>query len=335
LPIEPKPDTAAAQAVERDIDAAKTAVEAQIEQMKPDVFINQTLLYPPDPGMLAAAEQALASHQAQVKEFERQKALRERLFNVMYAFRRHPIGDTFIRLLSEWENANSRINERRILYQFIVETLRPGGLPRDGPFVWCSTGKDPTEFEDPTVEQIKMATKSILTPPGVASFINLKTPRAVVIGGELRYSLTIIFDKAAQARPEFAALQRGIDDALRDKWPARLPVGLKSPFHDGAEKAGVYDGYKAGDIFISPWSKDQPGAVNVQKQDIIDWSEFYAGWLVRANVRPFAYDQGGNRGCSFFLESVQFLKPGKRLDGRRAASESFPDDEVGSDDEPV
>jgi hypothetical protein len=32
---------------------------------------------------------------------------------------------------------------------------------------------------------------------------------------------------------------------------------------------------------------------------------------------------------------VQFLKPGKRLDGRRAASESFPDDEVGSDDEPV
>jgi hypothetical protein len=225
-------------------------VEAQIEQMKPDVFINQTLLYPPDPGMLAAAEQALASHQAQVKEFERQKALRERLFNVMYAFRRHPIGDTFIRLLSEWENANSRINERRILYQFIVETLRPGGLPRDGPFVWCSTGKDPTEFEDPTVEQIKMATKSILTPPGVASFINLKTPRAVVIGGELRYSLTIIFDKAAQARPEFAALQRGIDDALRDKWPARLPVGLKSPFHDGAEKAGVYDGYKAGDIFI-------------------------------------------------------------------------------------
>ena len=102
---------------------------------------------------------------------------------------------------------------------------------------------------------------------------------------------------------------------------------MRSPFHDGAEKAGVYEGYKAGDVFISPWSKDKPGAVNAQKQDIIDWTEFWAGWLVRANVRPFAYDQGGNKGCGLFLDSVQFLRPGKRLDGRKAASESFPDDE--------
>jgi hypothetical protein len=165
-----------------------------------------------------------------------------------------------------------------------------------------------------------------MTPPGIASFINLKEPRAVVVGGELRYSLTLIFDKAAQGRPEFLELQKGIDLALKEKWPARLPPGLKSPFHDGAEKAGIYTGYKAGDIFISPWSKDKPGAVNARKQDILDWSEFYAGWTARAFVRPFAYDTGGNRGCSFFLDSVQFLKPGPRLDGRKAASEAFPDD---------
>jgi hypothetical protein len=171
-----------------------------------------------------------------------------------------------------------------------------------------------------------MTTHAILTPPGVASFLNLQKPRAVVTGGELRYSLTLIFDKAAQARPEFKLLQQGIDEALRERWPSRLPVGLKSPFHDGLEKEDQYDGYKAGDIFISPWSKDKPGAVNARKEDIIDWSEFFAGWLARANVRPFAYDQGGNKGCGLFLDSVQFLRPGPRLDGRRAASESFPDD---------
>ena len=180
-----------------------------------------------------------------------------------------------------------------------------------------------------------MATKQILTPPGVSSFLNLQKARAIVEGADPRFSLTIIFDKAAQARPEFKALQMGIDDALREKWPSKLPVGLVSPFHDGAEKAGVYDGYKAGDIFISPWTKNKPGCVNARKEDIIDWSEFYAGWIVRANVRPFAYDTAGKRGAALFLESVQFLKPGKRLDGRKAASESFPDDEESADEEMV
>jgi hypothetical protein len=192
---------------------------------------------------------------------------------------------------------------------------------------------DPSDPSD--TKDIGMATKAILTPPGTCSFLNLKEPRAVVDGGEPRYSLSIIFNKEQQARPEFKRLQEGIDEELKRRWPARLPVGLKSPFHDAAEKAGLYEGYKAGDIFISPWSKDMPGCINNRKEDIIDWSEFYAGWLVRANVRPFAYDQGGNKGCSFFLDSVQFLKPGKRLDGRKAANESFPDDGEGDDEEMV
>lgn len=201
--------------------------------------------------------------------------------------------------------------------QRAAAALRPAERSRDGPLAW----QDSTDTKD-----LIMATTSILTPPGIASFLTLQKPRPVVVGGEPRFSLTLIFDKAAQARPEFKALQVGIDAALKDRWPSKLPPGLRSPFHDGAEKAGVYEGYKAGDIYISPWSKDQPGAVNAQKQDIIDWSEFWAGWLARANVRPFAYDQGGNKGCGLFLDSVQFLRPGPRLDGRKAASESFPDD---------
>jgi Protein of unknown function (DUF2815) len=170
-----------------------------------------------------------------------------------------------------------------------------------------------------------MAKEQIMTPPGTASFLNLKEPRAVTEGAEPRYSLTLIFDKAQQARPEFKALQVGIDEALKEKWPTKLPPGLLSPFHDGAEKT-QYEGYKAGDIFISPWSKTMPGCVNAQKQDIIDWSEFWAGWIARAFVIPFAYDRAGKKGAGLLLNSVQFLRPGKRLDGRKLASESFPDD---------
>jgi Protein of unknown function (DUF2815) len=180
-----------------------------------------------------------------------------------------------------------------------------------------------------------MATRAVVTPVGIASFINLKEPRAIVEGSDPRYSFSLIFDKAAQATPEFKRLSEAVDEAIHQKWPNRLPIGLRSPFRDGAEKAGKYDGYKAGDIYISPWSKDKPGAVDIQRQDILDWSEYFAGWTARANVRPFAYDTGGNKGCGLFLDSVQMLRPGKRLDGRKAASESFPDDVSAEDDELV
>ena len=270
--------------------------------------------------MLDAAEQALIRH-------KRKTEADEAFSRALRVFRARPTRTVFAMLIMAWKESCATDYD---VFEFIAETLRSGGLPRDGPFVWTSP-EDPTDTED--METPQMATRSILTPPGVASFLNLKEARAVVTGGEPRYSLTIIFDKAAQARQEFKNLQIGIDEALKQKWPARLPTGIKSPFHDAGEKAGQYDGYKSGDIFISPWSKDQPGCINARKEDIIDWSEFYAGWLVRANVRPFAYDQGGNKGCSFFLDSVQFLKPGKRLDGRKAANESFPDDGEGDDGE--
>ena len=283
----------------------------------------------PSPGMLQTAETALEQYRAQLNSEATAKA--KNFIEAQWLYRREPSLSSFNYLMNNCQTSADKVEA----YNFITETLRPEGFPRDGPFVWTSPTTDTAETQTPSREQITMATKSILTPPGVASFLNLKTPRAVVTGGELRYSLSIIFDKAAMARPEFKKLQEGIDAAIKDKWPARLPTGLKSPFHDAGDKAGTYEGYKAGDVFISPWSKDAPGCINVRKEDIIDWSDFYAGWLVRANVRPFAYDQGGNKGCSFFLDSVQFLKPGPRLDGRKAANQSFPDDASEFDDEMV
>jgi hypothetical protein len=154
-----------------------------------------------------------------------------------------------------------------------------------------------------------MATGRILTPIGISSFINLKEPRAVVVGGEPRYSISIIFDKAAQATELFRNLEQAIQDAVRRKWPNKVPTGLRSPFRDGAEKEGQYEGYKSGDIFISPWSKDKPGVVDINRQDLLDLSDVYAGWTCRAFVRPFAYDAGGDKGVGLFFNSVQFLRP--------------------------
>ena len=286
----------------------------------------------PDPGMMTAVENALDAHHQQMAAHQRAQDAMKRFYNAQHAFRRNPDFHTLASMVANTDPLTRPIKE---VFDTIVNVLRPGGLPRDGPFVWCSDQADSTDtFDQADQEEIKVASHVILTPPGVSSFLNLQKPRAIVEGGEPRYSLTLIFDKNAQKRPEFANLQKGIDEALRDFWPAKLPSGLISPFHDGQEKAGQYEGYHPGDIFISPWTKSAPGCVNNRREDIIDWSEFYAGWIVRANVRPFAYDRAGKRGCSFFLETVQFLKPGPRLDGRKPANQSFPDDDEG-DEEPV
>jgi|SRR5262252_815973 len=174
-----------------------------------------------------------------------------------------------------------------------------------------------------------MATKAILTPPGVASFLNLEKPRVMpgIVNAEPRYSLNLIFDKQAQATSEFKALQDGCQEAAKEFFKGKLPAGLRSCFRDGAEKEGQYSGYKAGTIFVQPWSKNKPGVVNRERQEVVDYTEFYAGWTARAFVRPFAYDQAGNKGVGLFLDVVQFLRPGPRLDGRTDATKAFPDDQ--------
>jgi hypothetical protein len=180
-----------------------------------------------------------------------------------------------------------------------------------------------------------MALEKILTPPGIASFLNLVKPRAAAVGGEPRYSLVLIFDKKAQATPEFRALQAGVERAIVEKWPNKKPHGLASPFRDGAEKEGQYEGYHAGDVFISPWSKEKPGVVDRKQQSVLDWSDIYSGWTARANVRPFGYDTAGKRGVGLLLDNAQFLKSGPRLDGRGSAEGAFPQDQPEDEDEPI
>jgi hypothetical protein len=184
-----------------------------------------------------------------------------------------------------------------------------------------------------------VATKAILTPPGVCSFLHLDKPQPVIFGsgapaGEPRYSMVLIFDKQAQASVEFRALEEAVDAATMEFFKGKIPAKMRSPFRDGEEKMDKYSGYKKGHIFISPWSKNKPGVVNRHRQDVIDFTEFYAGWLARAYVRPFGYDQAGNKGVGMFLDVVQFLKPGPRLDGR-VSTDAFPEDESKYVDEEV
>lgn len=107
------------------------------------------------------------------------------------------------------------------------------------------------------------------------------------------------------------------------------------PFRDAGEKS--YDGYHAGHTFISPWSKNKPGVVDVNRQDILVPEEVWSGQLVRANVVPFAWTPTGRKGVSFGLNHLQLIQSEgrQRLDGRPTAGSAFDDGEVKEQDKDI
>ena len=137
---------------------------------------------------------------------------------------------------------------------------------------------------------------------------------------EPKYGLTMLFPKGA----DLSKLKAAAQEAVKEKWGDKPPKNLRSPFRDQGEKE--YEGYEEGAVFVSASSKQKPGLVDRQRQDIIDETEFYPGCYARATLRAFAYDNNGNKGVAFCLNNIQKLRDGNPLDGRTRAKDDFADD---------
>jgi Protein of unknown function (DUF2815) len=171
--------------------------------------------------------------------------------------------------------------------------------------------------------------QSVITPYGKIAFPNLFEARAVPgTGNDPRFSVTLIFDEAAQKKPEYKALQDEILAAANEKFPGLKGKfgALRMPLRKGEEKSEQYAGFDPGTVFISPWTKERPGLVDRNRNEILTKAEVWAGQLARARVRPFAYDTSGNKGVGLMLEHVQIVKADMpRIDGRKSAAEVFTD----------
>ena len=176
----------------------------------------------------------------------------------------------------------------------------------------------------------------IITPKAMLSYPHLDIPQVAMNGqGKPKYSGSLVFLSGTNLKTlEDAALA-----AAEEKWPGKaaqmfktgqltLKGGKGATFRtDAAAK-----GYPEGSTYINVRTEQQPGAVYlwagpdgkpaVIPQEKIK-TDLYAGALVRASVRAFAYDTAGNRGVAFALNNVQKLGDGPRLDGRKAAQDEF------------
>jgi Protein of unknown function (DUF2815) len=167
------------------------------------------------------------------------------------------------------------------------------------------------------------------TPYATLSFASLFTPRPRAPGGDAVYQCALIFDEKQQKSPAYKALQDACIAAARNEWGDNIKLNqIKMPFRDAGEK--TYDGYHPGHTFIQPWSKNKPGIVDRNREDILLPEEVWSGQLVRANVVPFAWSHTGKRGVSFGLNHVQVIESEgrQRLDGRPSAGSAFDDGEV-------
>lgn len=168
------------------------------------------------------------------------------------------------------------------------------------------------------------------TPHFRVSYPKVFRPELNKLSKKEEFSVVALFPKGA----DLSVLKKAAQDACEKEWGAdktKWPPGLRSPFRDQGEriKAAIAEekappaGYEDGAIYLNLKSKNKPGVVDQNVQDIIVESDFYAGCWARATVFAQAYAQAGNKGVSFYLQNVQKVKEGEPLGGKVAPQNDF------------
>lgn len=170
-------------------------------------------------------------------------------------------------------------------------------------------------------DKMDISKKKCTTPEFRASFANVHEAKAAFEGQDEKYSVVMLFPEKTSLKE---TLQRCAHNAGVEKFGAdktKWPKNLMMPFKDGNEKQ-QWEGYP-GHIAVTASSKQRPGIVDADLQDLISKEDFYSGCYARATVIAFAWSKMGKNGISFSLQNLQKLRDGKRFSGRKQASEDF------------
>lgn len=166
---------------------------------------------------------------------------------------------------------------------------------------------------------------STVTPEFRVSFPQVFRAKRNDLNGQDEFSVMALFKKGEN----LDLLKKAARAACVKKWgedQTKWPEKIKSPFRDQKEKAKsgkLPEGHSEGAIFMTFKSKERPKVVDQNVQEIIESSQFYAGCWARASVSAFAYDQKGNKGISFGLNHLQFMRDGDAFSARPKVEDAF------------
>lgn len=178
--------------------------------------------------------------------------------------------------------------------------------------------------------QTKPASTKVVTGKVRLSYCNLFEPRAQQEGGDKKYSVTILIPKSDTVT--VSKIKAAQEAAIDAKWPTKRPPKLATTLHDGdgvKEKTGEEFGPECkGHWVMSVSSKQQPGVVDADRNEILDKTAVVSGDYGRVSINAYVYDVNGNRGVSFGLNNAQFLEKGEPLGGRTRAEDDFADNDT-------
>lgn len=172
-----------------------------------------------------------------------------------------------------------------------------------------------------------MSTK-VLTGKCRFSFVHLLTPHAVAVGGQEKYSVTLLIPKSDKATIALitGAIEEAKQKGVSEKWGGKMPKVLKDPIWDGDGQRQNGDDFGPeckGCYVVTASSLMQPGIVDRNVQDIIDAAEVYSGMYGRVTINFFPYEFQGNRGIGCGLNNVQKISDGEPLGGFSSPNEDF------------
>jgi hypothetical protein len=172
-------------------------------------------------------------------------------------------------------------------------------------------------------------TNHVVTGKVRLSYANLFTPRAHAMGGEPKYSTTILVPKSDTATKQCidAAIAAATEDGVQRRWGGVKPPLVPIPVYDG-DGTRPSDGMPFGDECKGHWvftasSKQAPEVVDQNLNPIIDQSQVYSGMYARVSCTFFPYAVHGKKGIGCGLGNVQKLADGVPLGGRTTAEEDF------------
>jgi hypothetical protein len=155
------------------------------------------------------------------------------------------------------------------------------------------------------------------------SYVHIFQPHAVAEGQEPKYSVCVLIPKNDKLTlSKINAAITAAKQAGQATWGGKIPSTLKTPLRDGDEERPDSPEY-AGMMFMNATSKQRPGVVDKNLNDIIDSTEVYSGCYGKVSVNFYAYNQAGNKGIACGLNNVQKIADGDYLGGRSRAQDDF------------
>jgi hypothetical protein len=158
--------------------------------------------------------------------------------------------------------------------------------------------------------------KTLISPKGRCAFVQLLTPRAFE-ESEPKFSVVMLFDKEAQASPEFKRMVKAYSEERDRLYPNGAPANFKSPFRNSSEKESLPPDC----IFVSLTTTRKPETVDADGQELFESSKLYSGIYGRASMSIYGYDKKGNKGIAFGLNNFQKLDDGEKMVGTTAAQD--------------